>query len=52
MKVDKNFVEPKLTVKYFDGILNFEPNIMLGQNSQEFIVFGTVTSSVKKCGAV
>ena len=39
-------------MKYCDGILNFEPDMMLGQNSQVFIVFGTVTPSVKKCGAV
>ena len=30
-----------------DGILNFEPGMMLGQNSWVFIVIGTATPSVK-----
>ena len=35
-------------MKYCDGILNFEPGMMLGQNSWIFIVFGTVTPSIRK----
>ena len=31
-----------------DGILNFGPGMMLGQNSWVFIVIGTVTPSIKK----
>ena len=31
-----------------DGISNFEPGMMLGQNSWVFIVIGTVTPSVRK----
>ena len=31
-----------------DGILNFEPGMVLGQNSWVFIVIGTVTPSVRK----
>ena len=30
-----------------DGILNFEPGMMLGQNSWVFIVIGTATPSIK-----
>ena len=32
LKVDKNLEKPKLIAKYCDGILNFEPGMMLGQN--------------------
>ena len=32
IKVDKNFEKPKVIVKYCDGILNFEPGMMLRQN--------------------
>ena len=39
-------------MKYCDGILNFEPGMTLGQNSWVFIVFGTVTPSIKKCWVV
>ena len=35
-------------MKYCDGILNFEPGMMLGQNSWVFIVFSTVTPSIRK----
>ena len=35
-------------MNYCDGILNFEPGMMLGQNLQVFIVFSTVTPSVKE----
>ena len=28
-KVDKNFEKPKVTTKYCDGILNFEPDMTL-----------------------
>ena len=35
-------------MKYCDGILNFEPGMMLWQNLWVFIVFGTVTPSVRK----
>ena len=35
-----------------DGILNFEPGMMLGQNLWVFIVIGTVTPSVKSGQAV
>ena len=31
-----------------DGISNFEPGMMLGQNSWVFIVIGTATPSVRK----
>ena len=51
-KVDKNFEKPKVITKYCDGILNFEAGMMLSQNSWVFIVFGTVTPSVKKCRVV
>ena len=33
-----------------DGISNFEPGMMLGQNSWVFIVISTVTPSVKMAG--
>ena len=33
IKVDKNFEKPKVIMKYCDGILNFEPGMMLRQNS-------------------
>ena len=36
------------TANYCDGILNFEPGMMLGQNLRVFIVFGTVTPSIRK----
>ena len=39
-------------VKYCDGILNFEPGMMLGQNSWVFIVLGTVTPSIRKSQVV
>ena len=32
IKVDKNFEKPKVIAKYCDGILNFEPGMMLRQN--------------------
>ena len=35
-----------------DGISNFEPGMMLGQNSWVFIVISTVTPSVKSGWAV
>ena len=35
-----------------DGISNFEPGMMLGQNLWVFIVISTVTPSVKMAGAV
>ena len=35
-----------------DGISNFEPGMMLGQNSWVFIVIGTATPSVKSGQAV
>ena len=35
-----------------DGILNFEPGMMLGQNLWVFIVIGTATPSVKMAGTV
>ena len=35
-------------MNYCDGILNFEPGMTLGQNLQVFIVFGTVTPSIRK----
>ena len=35
-----------------DGISNFEPGMMLGQNSWVFIVIGTVTPSIKNGQAV
>ena len=31
-----------------DGILNFGPGMMLGQNSWVFIVIGTATPSIRK----
>ena len=33
---------------FCDGISNFEPGMMLGQISWVFIVFGTVTPSVRE----
>ena len=36
------------TMNFCDGILNFEPGMMLGQNSWVFIVFGTVTPSIRE----
>ena len=33
---------------FCDGISNFEPGMTLGQNSWVFIVFGTVTPSIRK----
>ena len=30
LKVDKNLENPKVIVKYCDGIWNFEPGMMLG----------------------
>ena len=33
---------------FCDGILNFEPGMMLGQNLRVFIVFSTVTPSVRE----
>ena len=48
--VDKNFEWPKVTTNYGDRILNFEPDMTLRQNSVVFIVFGTVTPSVKNVG--
>ena len=38
----------EVTVNFCDGILNFEPGMMLGQNLRVFIVFGTVTPSVRE----
>ena len=35
-------------MNFCDGILNFEPGMMVGQNSRVFIVFGTVTPSIRK----
>ena len=35
-----------------DGISNFEPGMMLGQNLWVFIVIGTVTPSIRRAGAV
>ena len=35
-------------MNFCDGILNFEPGMMLGQNLQVFIVFCTVTPSIRK----
>ena len=32
----------------YDGISNFEPGMMLGQNLWVFIVIGTATPSVRK----
>ena len=32
IKVDKNFEKPKVISKYCDGILNFEPGMMLRLN--------------------
>ena len=39
---------PKWYQEFRDGILNFEPGMMLWQNSWVFIVFGTVTPSVRE----
>ena len=33
---------------FCDGILNFEPGMMLGQNSWVFIVFSTATPSIRE----
>ena len=35
-------------MNFCDGILNFEPGMMLGQNLWVFIVFGTVTPSIRE----
>ena len=48
--IDKNFEKPKVTTNYCDRILNFKQDMMLRQNSVVFIVFGTVTPSVKNVG--
>ena len=37
-------------MNYCNRILNFEPDMMLRQNSVVIIVFGTVTPSVKNAG--
>ena len=37
-------------MNYCDRILNFKPDMMLRQNLAVFIVFGTVTPSVKNVG--
>ena len=47
-KVDTNLEMPKWYHEFCDGILNFEPGMMLGRNSRVFIVFGTVTPSVRE----
>ena len=38
----------EVTTNFCDGILNFEPGMMLGQNLQVFIVFGTATHSIRE----
>ena len=38
----------EVTANYCGGILNFEPGMMLGQNLRVFIVFSTVTPSIRK----
>ena len=48
LKDDKNLEKPKGNRE----ILNFEPGMMLGRNLWVFIVFGTVTPSVRKCQVV
>ena len=52
IKSDKNFEKPKVTMKVCDRILNYEPDMMLRQNSVVFIVFDTVTPIVKNVGVV
>ena len=52
LKVEKFRKAKEVTAKYCDGILNFEPGMMLGQNLWVFIVFGTATPSVRKSWVV
>ena len=52
LKLTRILKSQKVIVKYCDGILNFEPGMMLRRNWSVFIVFGTVTPSVKKCQVV
>ena len=35
-------------MNFCDGISNFKPGMMLGQNLRVFLVFGTVTPSIRQ----
>ena len=55
MQADKNNIKLMQILKcqsgvtnFCDGILNFEPGMMLGRISWVFIVFGTATPSIRE----